>query len=59
MTVNKLGTGAVTSAKISDGTIVNGDINASAGIDGSKLGTGAVLQVQYTIYWHIYTKLYC
>lgn len=29
--------GAVTSAKIADGTIVNGDINASAAIDGSKI----------------------
>tara|TARA_R100000353_G_scaffold112632_1_gene80682 strand:- start:725 stop:1534 length:810 start_codon:yes stop_codon:yes gene_type:complete len=45
VTVNKLGTGAVTSAKISDGTIVNGDINASAGIDGSKLGTNAIKNV--------------
>ena len=44
VTANKIGTGAVTSAKIADGTIVNADINASAGIDGSKLGTGAVLQ---------------
>ena len=50
VTVNKLGTGAVTSAKISDGTIVNGDINASAGIAGSKLGTGAVMQIQYSQY---------
>lgn len=45
VTANKIGTGAVTSAKIADGTIVNADINASAGIDGSKLGTGAVLKV--------------
>jgi hypothetical protein len=45
VTANKIGTGAVTSAKIADGTIVNADINASAGIDTSKLGTGAVLQV--------------
>ena len=58
VTVNKLGTGAVTSAKISDGTIVNGDINASAGIDGSKLGTGAVLQVQYTQYTGTFTQSY-
>lgn len=34
--------GAVTSAKILDGTIVNGDINASAGIALTKLGTGAL-----------------
>jgi len=45
VTANKIGTGAVTSAKIADGTIVNSDINASAGIVGSKLGTGAVLDV--------------
>lgn len=45
VTANKIGTGAVTSAKIADGTIVNADINADAGISGSKLGTGAVLQV--------------
>lgn len=49
VTANKIGTGAVTSAKIADGTIVNADINASAGIAGSKLGTGAVLQVKQTI----------
>ena len=36
----------ITSAKIVDGTIVNADINASAGIVSSKLsGTGKVLQV--------------
>jgi len=46
VTANKIGSGAVTSAKIADGTIVNADINASAGIDGSKLGTDAVLQVK-------------
>ena len=54
----KLGTGAVTSAKISDGTIVNGDINASAGIAGSKLGTGAVMQIQYTQYTGTFTQAY-
>ena len=32
-----LNDGAVTSAKIADGTIVNADINASAAIEGSKL----------------------
>ena len=47
VTANKIGTGAVTCAKIADGTIVNADINASAGIAGSKLGTGAILQVKY------------
>ena len=47
VTANKIGTGAVTSAKIADGTIVNADINADAGIAGSKLGTDAVLQVRH------------
>jgi hypothetical protein len=36
----------ITSSEIADGTITNADINASAGIVGSKLtGTGKVLQV--------------
>lgn len=35
-------TGTVTSAMIADGTIVNGDINASAAIALSKLATGAL-----------------
>lgn len=44
---NKLAAGAVTSAKIADGTIVDADVNASAGIVASKLsftqtGAGAV-----------------
>jgi hypothetical protein len=39
----------ITSAKIVDGTIVNADINASAGIVSTKLsGTGKVLQVVST-----------
>ena len=47
ITETKLGTGAVTSAKILDDTIVNADVNASAGIVATKLaftqaGTGAV-----------------
>ena len=33
----KIGTGAVTSSKILDGTIVNADVNASAAIDGTKV----------------------
>ena len=42
----KIGTGAVTSAKIADDSIVNADVNASAGIVATKLsftqtGTGA------------------
>jgi hypothetical protein len=35
-------TGTITSTMILDGTIVNGDINASAAIDLSKLATGAL-----------------
>jgi microcystin-dependent protein len=47
-------TGAVTSAKIADGTIVNGDINASAAIAGTKLaftpaGGVAAITVQAAI----------
>jgi hypothetical protein len=39
-----MGTGSVTSDAILDGTIVNGDINASAAIDATKIsGTAAVL----------------
>ena len=34
--------GVVTSAKITDGTIVNADINASAAIDGSKIQTSGL-----------------
>jgi len=43
-TVNaaKLKDGSVTSAKIADGAIVNADINASAAIALSKLGTGTL-----------------
>jgi len=37
-----INTGAVTSDKILDGTILNADINASAGIAFSKLATGAL-----------------
>ena len=42
ITSSKLGTGSVTSNAIADGTIVNADINASAAIDPSKLGSGAL-----------------
>jgi hypothetical protein len=47
VTETKLGTGSVTSTKILDGTILNADVNASAGITAGKLsftqaGTGAV-----------------
>ena len=36
------GDNTITSNKITDGSIVNADINASAGIDATKLGTGVV-----------------
>lgn len=36
------GDNTITSDKITDGSIVNADINASAGIDATKLGTGVV-----------------
>lgn len=42
---NTIGTGAVTSAKILDGTIVNGDINASAAISYSKLNLSGAIQL--------------
>ncbi len=44
-----LATSAVTSTKIADGTITNADINASAGIVGSKINGsfGKVLQVAF------------
>jgi hypothetical protein len=42
LTADSLAEGAVTSAKILDGTIVNADINASAAIALSKLATGAL-----------------
>jgi hypothetical protein len=42
ITINGSG---ITSSEIADGTITNADINASAGIVGSKLSSGAVLQV--------------
>jgi hypothetical protein len=47
----------ITSAKIVDGTIVNADINASAGIVSSKLsGTGKVLQVVQTVKTDTFTS---
>jgi hypothetical protein len=42
ITSNEIANGQVTSDKILDGTIVNADINASAAIDPSKLGSGAL-----------------
>jgi hypothetical protein len=41
-TASAIADNSVTSAKIVDGTIVNADINASAGIDLTKLATGAL-----------------
>jgi hypothetical protein len=38
--------GAITSAKILDGTIVNADVNASAAIDGSKLANLSITSAQ-------------
>ena len=43
--VTAIGSGKVTSTMILDGTIVNGDINASAAIDLSKLASGTSAQV--------------
>jgi hypothetical protein len=40
----------IQSLGITDGTIVNADINASAAIAGTKLGSGAVLQVVNATY---------
>jgi microcystin-dependent protein len=42
LTADSLAEGAVTSAKILDGTIMNVDINSSAAIAPSKLGAGAL-----------------
>jgi hypothetical protein len=42
VTTGKLADSAVTSAKIADGTIVDADINASAAITLTKLGTGVL-----------------
>ena len=42
ITSNELATGSVTSNAIADGTIVNDDINTSAAIAPSKLGSGAL-----------------
>jgi hypothetical protein len=47
--VATIGTGAVTSGKILDGTIINADINVSAAIDATKLADGSVTnsELQY------------
>ena len=44
----KIAANAITSAKLVDGTITNADISATAGIVGTKLGTGAILQTVVT-----------
>lgn len=43
-----IGTGAITSTMILDGTIVNGDINASAAIALSKLATDPLARANHT-----------
>ena len=43
-----IGTGAVTSSKIADGTIVDGDISASAAISNSKLATNPLDRTNHT-----------
>jgi hypothetical protein len=43
-----IGASAITSAKISDGTIVNADINASAAIAATKIGGGVVDDTEYS-----------
>lgn len=45
---------AITSAKIADGAIVNADINASADIDGSKLGAGSIPVSRLASQWITY-----
>jgi hypothetical protein len=47
--VATIGTGAVTSGKILDGTIINADINVTAAIDATKLADGSVTnsELQY------------
>jgi hypothetical protein len=43
----KLAPNAVTTDKITDGTIVNADINASAGIDATKIEDGSVTTTEF------------
>ena len=42
-----IGTGAVTSAGILDGTIVNADVNASAAVDATKIADGSVTSTEF------------
>jgi len=39
--------GSITSAKITDGTIVNADVNASAAIDATKIADGSVTSAEF------------
>ena len=39
--------GSITSAKITDGTIVNADVNASAAIDATKIADGSVTNAEF------------
>ncbi|MFN5866445.1 MAG: beta strand repeat-containing protein, partial [Candidatus Kapaibacterium sp.] len=43
-----IGSGAVTSAKIADGTIVDADVSLTAGIDATKIGTGVVDNTEFS-----------
>ena len=42
-----IGSGAVTSAGILDGTIVNADVNASAALDATKIADGSVTSTEF------------
>ncbi len=42
-----IGSGAVTSAGILDGTIVNADVNASAAVDATKIADGSVTSTEF------------
>jgi hypothetical protein len=48
VTTAKIADSAITSAKIADGTIVNADVNASAAIDATKIGGGAVSNTEFS-----------
>ena len=45
--VATIGTGAVTSAKIANDTIVNADINSSAAIDATKIANGSISNTEF------------
>ena len=48
VTTAKIADSAITSGKIADGTIVNADVNASAAIDATKIGGGAVSNTEFS-----------